>query len=178
MKKNVELARKVTRLMISKLPKDKNTFLKVQQFLEVISLLYKKEKDFRNFLINPSVPAEKKLKLIDLIIKKMNQPAEVRSSLEYLISVNAVSVIPEIKRLFEHEIERVMNLSKGKLIVSQRIDKRLINKIAKVVEERVGRKVELDVEEKEDIIGGFILKTHGFVIDASVRRQLEALIGS
>ncbi len=178
MKRNVELARKITRLIVNKLPKNKNVFLNVQSFLEVLAILYKKDKKFRNFLVNPSIPIDKKIALIETLMKKMGQPEGIKSPLQYLISINAVSVLPEIKRFFEHEVEKIMKLSKGKLIVSHKIDKRIVNKIAKMVEGKLGRKIELEIEEDPKIIGGFILKTSSFVIDASVKRQLEKLISA
>ncbi len=176
MRKNVELARKITRLMINKLPKDKDTLINVQNFLNIIADLYKRDKDFRNFMVNPSIPVDKKLKVIENLMEKMNIPKELNSSFEYIISINAVSILPEIRRFFEHEVEKLMKLSKGKLIVSQKVDKRLVGKISKILESKLGRKVELDIEENPEIIGGFVLKTHGFIIDASVKRELEKII--
>ncbi len=175
MKRNVELARKITRLITGKLPKKKEVFINAQYFFNLISTLYKKNREFRNFMINPSIPSEKKITLIEKLMNKSGLPQDVRGIFEYIISINAFSIVPDVSRMLEHETEKIMKLSHGKLIVSHKVDKKIISKISKIVEEKIGRKIDIEVEENPDIIGGFILKTHGFIIDASVKRQLEKL---
>jgi len=175
MKRNTELARKITRLLISKLPKKKEVFINLQLFFNLISNLYKKNREFRNFMISPSVPNDKKLLLIEKLSEKSGQPQDIKGIFEYIISINAFSVVPDVTRMLEHETEKIMKLSRGKLIVSYKIDKKTVSKISKIVEEKIGRKVDIEVEENPEIIGGFIFKTHGLIIDASVKRQLEKL---
>ena len=176
MKRNIELARKITRLIIGKLPKKKDVFINVHSFFNLVSTLYKKNREFRNFMINPSIPDKKKVALIEGLMKKSKQPQDIKEIFEYIISINAFSVIPDVSRMLEHETEKIMKLSHGKLIIGHKVDKKTISRLSKIVEEKIGRKIELEVEENPDIIGGFIFKTHGFVIDASVKRQLEKLI--
>ncbi len=176
MKRNIELARKITRLITGKLPKKKEVFINAQSFFNLISTLYKKNREFRNFMINPSIPKEKKVALIEGLMNKSGLPQDIKGIFEYIISINAFSVIPDVSRMLEHETEKIMKLSHGKLIIGHKVDKKTISKLSKIVEEKIGRKIDLEVEENPDIIGGFILKTHGFIIDASVKRQLEKLI--
>ncbi len=176
MKRNIELARKITRLITGKLPKDKDAFINAQSFFNLISSLYKKNKEFRNFMVNPSIPADRKVAFMEALINKSGLPKDIKGIFEYIISINAFSVIPDVSRMLEHETEKIMKLSHGKLIIGHKVDKKTISKLSKIVEEKIGRKIDLEVEENPDIIGGFILKTHGFIIDASVKRQLEKLI--
>ena len=52
-----------------------------------------------------------------------------------------------------------------------------MKEITDTVRRVIGREIELEVSYDEELIGGFLLKVPGLVIDISVKRQLEKLAG-
>lgn len=175
MLKKKELARKVVRLLVKKLPKEKETILKTGEFLNTLTILYKQDKLTRNFFLSPQVGREAKVKALEELAKNYELPKEVLEVLTYLIDVNAISLVPEIKRLYDIELEKLMKMLKGELILPTALDKEVVERIKEAVKKVLNRDVEVEVSEDPSLIGGFVFKTQAFVLDASVKTQLEKL---
>ncbi|NPA40822.1 MAG: ATP synthase F1 subunit delta [Aquificae bacterium] len=176
MHKNKEIARKVARLIVRKIPKDKNTLMSTGELISFLAKLYIKSRDFRNFFVSPFIPKDRKVSFLQNLIEKFNAPKEVVEVLEYLVDINAFALLPEVKRLYDHEVEKIMRMSKGFLYLAREVDEDEVNRIVDTVQKALGRELDIDVGYDDSLIGGFVLKTSGFVIDASVKRQLERLI--
>ncbi|NPA33071.1 MAG: ATP synthase F1 subunit delta [Aquificae bacterium] len=170
-----ELARKAVRLLIKKIPKEKKAILKVDEFLGALSTAYRKDKIVRNFFLSPQIPKEEKMKVLRSIAQQYEVPESVLEVLSYLIDINAMSLIPEIKRLYEFELEKLMKMLKGELILAKKLDKKTIERISKVINKLLDREIELEVKEDPSLIGGFVFKTQAYVLDTSVKTQLEKL---
>ncbi len=175
MVKKKELARKAVRLLLRKLPKDKETLIGTADFLSLLAELYKRSKEMRNFFVAPEVPHEKKLGLLKTLMDKFGVPSEAQEVFDYLISINALSLLSEMKRLYDHEVEKIMKMSKGYLYLAQPMEEQEVNNIINSIEKFLNRELEVEVVEDRSLIGGFLFKTSGFMVDVSVKRQLEAL---
>ena len=86
-----------------------------------------------------------------------------------------MSLIPEIKRLYDIELEKLMKMLKGELVLPAKLDKKTVEKIKNTVKKLLDRDVEVEVVIDPSLIGGFIFKTQAFVLDTSVKTQLEKL---
>lgn len=171
-----ELARKTVRLLVRKVPKDKESLIKTGDFLNLLAHLYKKVRDMRNFLVSPYVPKDRKLKFIEQVAERFSVPADVLEIFDYLIDINGFSLLPEIKRLYDHEVEKIMRTSRGELLLPVEVDQKTVEEIIGFLERSTGRELEVEVGYDPELIGGFVFKTSGFVIDTSVKRQLEDLM--
>ncbi len=175
MVKKKELARKAVRLLLRKLPKDKESLIGTGDFLSLLAELYKRSKEARNFFVAPEVPHDKKVGLLKVLMEKFNVPEQALEVFDYLISINALSLLSEMRRLYNHEVEKIMKMSKGYLYLASPMEDEEVKKIVQKVEEFLKRELEVEVVQDPSLIGGFLFKTSGFVIDTSVKRQLEAL---
>ncbi len=176
MHKKKEIARKAVRLIVKKLPKDRKVLIAGGELLGFLSELYRRSREARNFFVSPFVPKEKKLSFIKTLLEKYGVPEEPLEVFEYLVDINALSLLPEMRRLYEHEVERLMKMSKGYLYLAEEIDPQEIEKITEAIKRSLGRDIEVEVGYDQSLIGGFIFKTSGYVVDTSVKRQLERLM--
>ncbi len=64
-------------------------------------------------------------------------------------------------------------IMEAKLTMAISPDKKITEKIKKLVEERYDKKVHLITEVDESIIGGFVLEFENYLYDASVKHQLK-----
>ncbi|MEZ0361123.1 MAG: F0F1 ATP synthase subunit delta [Hydrogenobacter sp.] len=176
--KNVDLARKLSKMLISSLPKEKKTLLAVSDFLGLLSELYRKEKSFRDFMINPLVPSDAKLSYLKAIRERLNILKEIDTILSYIIELNAFPLISEIKRLYDHEVEKTLRFSKAFLILAKKTDGSVLERIREVIGKLLGRELEFEVTEDASLIGGFVVKTYGFLLDASVKKSLQDVLRS
>ena len=176
MNKKKDLARKIVRILVRKIPKDKNTLISVGEFLGTLALLYRKNTEIRNFLITPFIEKAKKLEALKRLGERFNLPKEALDVLEYVIDLNAFGLLNEIKRFYDHEVEKLMKASKGYLTLAHELEEDQIKEITQTLERVLGREMEVEVSYDKSLVGGFVFKTSGFVVDASVRRQLRDLL--
>ncbi len=176
MLKRKEIARKAVRLLVRKLPKDRETLIATGEFVGFLANLYRKSREARNYFVSPFVPKEKKIEFLKGLMEKFKVPGEALEIFEYIVDINAFSLLPEMKRLYDHEVEKLMKMSKGYLYLAKEVDKEEVDRIVDAVQKVLGRELEVQVGYDERLIGGFLFKTSGFVIDTSVKRQLERLL--
>ncbi len=169
-----ELARKAVRLLLRRVPKKKDSLIATGEFVALLADLYRRSKEVRNFLVSPFVERKAKLAFLSSLAKKLKVPSEAMEVFEYLLDINGFSLLSDIRRIYDHEIEKLMKTTKGTLYLATDLG-RDTKKIVSAIEKAVGLELEVDVKVDESLIGGFLFKTHGMVIDASVRRQLDRL---
>lgn len=97
---------------------------------------------------------------------------------------NFLRLLAERRRLMAaaeiaKQFEALRDEAEGHMNVSVRSARRLDDKAAEALRERLGkrlgRKIELEVVEDESLIGGAVLRAGDLVIDGSVKGQLDRL---
>lgn len=176
MLKKKEIARKAVRLLLRKLPKEREVLIATGELLGFLANLYRRSREARNYLVSPFVPKDRKVGFLKDLTNRFNVPEEALEILEYIVDINAFSLLPEMKRIYDHEVERLMRMSKGFLYLAREVDGKEVDRIVEAVQRALGRELEVEVKYDGSLIGGFLFKTSGFVIDTSVRRQLEKLL--
>ncbi|MGC8852721.1 MAG: F0F1 ATP synthase subunit delta, partial [Hydrogenobacter sp.] len=61
---------------------------------------------------------------------------------------------------------------------AQKIDESQLKRIREAVSKMLGRDLEFEVIEDKSLIGGFVVKTYGFVLDASIKKNLQEILRS
>jgi F-type H+-transporting ATPase subunit delta len=171
-----EIARKAVRLLVKKLPKNKKELISTGEFISFLANLYRKSKELRNYFVSPFVPKEKKIEFLKGMMDRFGVPDSAMDVFEYLIDINALSLLPEMKRLYDYEVERIMKLSKGYLFLAKEMDEKHTEAIVDTIQKALGRELDIEINYDGSLIGGFLFKTSGFVVDTSVKRQLEKLL--
>jgi len=78
-------------------------------------------------------------------MERYNVPSEALEVFEYLLEINALSLLPEMKRLYEHEVEKLMKMSKGFLYLAREVSSEDIENITKTIQKALGRELEIEV---------------------------------
>lgn len=95
--------------------------------------------------------------------------------LRLLIENGRVAVLPEIHEAYERlkaEVENVVDVS---VTTAAAIDEAEAKQIADALTRRLGREINMTTDVDADLIGGAIIRAGDFVIDGSVRSQLDKL---
>ncbi len=171
-----EIVRKIAKLLLERSKKEKQELIKISELLALIYKLYKSEKDFRGFVLNPTVPKEKKLSFLISLRERFGIDQKLDEVLGYILDVNAIPFLGEVKRVYDYEVEKLLRLSKALLVLARKVKEQELERIKKVIRDYTGREYEFEVMEDPELIGGFLLKTSSFVLDASVRRGLEGIL--
>jgi len=95
--------------------------------------------------------------------------------LKILLENDRVGVLPEIADHFEALKAEVENTVDATITSAAPLSEGRQAEIAKVLADRLGRKVRIEVEIDETLIGGAVIRAGDVVIDGSLQARLEGL---
>ncbi len=175
MKVDKKVLKRVVKVLLNKLPKEEEVLIKASDDLNLIQTLFRKNKDFRNFLLNPGISFEDKKKVLDNLSKEAQLNETVKEAVEYVVKQNKANVLKYIADEFRFEIEKFFATVKGEIITAFPIDEETVNQIKETIEKKLGKKVEFETKQDPSIIGGMIVKAGSYVLDSSIKTQLLKL---
>lgn len=167
-----DFIRKVAKKFLEEMPKDKSKLVRLSDFLNTLYTLYKKEDKFRNFILSPFVSLEQKESFLKALLERESLPTSLVMYFTDLIRVGGFKFVGEIKRVYDYEMEKLLATYKAYLFLPYDIEKDKVEKIIKTVEKKLNRSIEPEIKIEKSLIGGFVLKMGGFVIDSSIKKQL------
>ena len=160
---------------LTDIAQEQNSFDTWQRDLDTLAAIAS-DAEVLNYLENPGVQDEQKLKVVDTVLADA-QP-EARTLLRMMIDRRRLRLLPEIAELFAEEALA----AKGIVMVDVTTADALDDAGEQLVRERlkgiVGKDVELRLHTDADIIGGIVARIGDQVIDGSVLNQLRRLRAS
>ncbi|RMA97902.1 ATP synthase F1 subunit delta [Hydrogenothermus marinus] len=175
MKIDKKLLKRVVKVLLNKLPKEEAILLKAADDLELFQFLYKKNKDFRNFLLEPKLDVNKKLEFLDKFGKENNINETVLEAVKYITKVNRANLLKVLSKEFRFEIEKFFGTVKGEIITAYEIEEDEIKEVKDILEKKIGKKVEFEIKKDPSIIGGIVVKAGSYILDASIKSFLNKL---
>ncbi len=128
---------------------------------------------FHNILRDPAINAEERHGVLETILKDA-QPL-VGRFVQLLNDRGRIGKLPEILAAFEHLLDERLGKVEVDVTVATKLDDAQLEDVRTRVGKALGKDAVVHQYVDEDIIGGMILKVGDKVVDASVRRQLEAM---
>ncbi len=101
-----------------------------------------------------------------------------RNLLRLLAENRRLEVLPEISNRFEVLKNRAENTITVRLVTAAGVEESVVSRIGAALERRLGRAVELELQEDPELLGGAVIHAEGQVIDGSVRSRLTELAGA
>ena len=95
--------------------------------------------------------------------------------LRLLAENDRLTVLPEIALQFDELKAWAENTVKVQLVTATTVQESLVQQIKSALERKLGRAVELELQEDAGLLGGAIINAEGQVIDGSVRSRLSDL---
>ncbi|HEU4620486.1 MAG TPA: F0F1 ATP synthase subunit delta, partial [Gammaproteobacteria bacterium] len=139
-----------------------------------------------DYLGSPALDDAERLAFLESVLAEVPEASAFASTqgkalLELLIANDRLEALSEISAAFDELKAEAENRIKVKLVAACPVDSDIAGKIAAKLEQRLGRKVELECEVDHALIGGAIIQAEDKVIDGSVRARLarltESLVG-
>lgn len=137
----------------------------------------------KGILGRPAMRADERAAFLQSILAEIPAGAVFRSregkSLLLILSENGrLSALPEIASQFDRLKALAQNKVAVTLVSASEVDAAQVDKIAKALQSRLGRSVEVEVEMDPALVGGAVVRADDRVIDGSVRSRLQRLAGS
>ena len=129
--------------------------------------------DLRKLIASKDVvsPDKKKELLKGALGGKISVPMERFADL--LIQNGRIDCLAEILRAFTDMHDRADGIRRARLTVVREAPESLIKNLRTLVKEKTGDDVVIDVVIDPTVIGGFIFDIDDYLLDASVKRQLD-----
>ena len=138
------------------------------------------DQNARAFLSRPDLDNEARVDFVSAIGVQAGAAEFLNSSrgqnfLRLLAENDRFSALPDIAERFNGLKARAENTVKVTLVTARDADADVADKIAKALERKLGRTVELKFEIDESLLGGAVVRAEDMVIDGSVRTRLQQL---
>jgi F-type H+-transporting ATPase subunit delta len=92
-----------------------------------------------------------------------------------LIARGGVNMLPEIAAEYRRMLDEYHGIQTAAIVTAVPLDKREEDKLAKILGDRVGKKVVLQPAVAPEIIGGIVARVGGKLLDGSTSSRLTAL---
>ena len=104
-----------------------------------------------------------------------NVSPELDRFLQLVIGNGRSHFLHDILRDFVVMYQQSIGIRHARLTASREPSPELIGRIKDLVKQKTGRDVTVDVEVDPSLIGGFVLDIDDYLLDASVKRQLDLI---
>jgi F-type H+-transporting ATPase subunit delta len=177
MAKKGALAKRAVKVLLNRLAGNTEEQIKFLEFLKTLDELFKRDKTFRDFVLSETISLKEKEKFFEDFVQRLDlQNKELaKEFLLFLTKHHAFKFLPLIIRAYQYELENVLGTVKATVITASELPREIKEKLVKTLEEKLKKQVEATFEVDPEIIGGFVVKTTSFVVDASVKDLLREL---
>lgn len=114
--------------------------------------------------------------LLDIAKDKLSEQGE--NLLKLLVLNDRVSIVPDINEQFQQLRDEAEQVIEAQLITATEIDDKQKQSIESALSSRLGKKIKLESLVDESLIGGAVVRAGDWVVDGSVKAQLQELVGA
>ena len=156
---------------IFEIAEEKKQVKEIYEMLNSAMVLYRTDKEFKNFILNPLIDNEQKKSVLNEIFGKDN--SENLNILLYILDKGRMNCIKYIVAEYLKIYYRKNRILDVKATFTKELTdeqkKKLINKLS----QKTGKEINLEIKIDKDILGGGIIKIGDKIIDGSIRRELD-----
>ena len=125
-------------------------------------------------LDNPRLSTQDKESLL-LSIAGDRVTGDARSFLRVLIEADRITLLPQIREMFDSLKDQAENVAKAKIESAFPLSDEQNAELTAALEKRFGKKIEATVTVNPELIGGARISVGDAVIDGSVQAKLDAM---
>ena len=139
----------------------------------------------RAMVDSTAVTAERKTELLETVVRQAHQPVEgqtlapeLRKLIELLVRNGRIGGISLVLSSFEKQYYESKGIVHGRLVLSGPKDSAagdLERRLKELIESKTGKRLFLETQTDESLIGGFVLEVEDRLLDASVSHQLDLI---
>ena len=131
------------------------------------------QSELRGVLYNPVFEAVQRKAVLNALLDKLEVSTPLRSLLCILVDKNKIAYVDLVAENFSRLVDEAEGRMKVEISSATVLGKRPLQKLRKEFSRLTGKKVELEVEVDESLIGGIVARYGGMVYDGSIKTQLN-----
>ena len=156
---------------IFEIAEEKNQVKEIYEMLNSAMVLYRTDKEFKNFILNPLIDNEQKKSVLNEIFGKDN--SENLNILLYILDKGRMSCIKYIVAEYLKIYYRKNKILDVKATFTKELTDEQKKKLIDKLSQKTGKEINLEIKIDKDILGGGIIKIGDKIIDGSIRRELD-----
>ena len=156
---------------IFEIAEEKNQVKEIYEMLNSAMVLYRTDKEFKNFILNPSIDNEQKKSVLNEIFGKDN--SENLNILLYILDKGRMNCIKYIVAEYLKIYYRKNRILDVKATFTKELTDEQKKKLIDKLSQKTGKEINLEIKVDKDILGGGIIKIGDKIIDGSIRRELD-----
>ena len=156
---------------IFEIAEEKNQVKEIYEMLNSAMILYRTDKEFKNFILNPLIDNEQKKSVLNKIFGKDN--SDNLNILLYILDKGRVNCIKYIVTEYLKIYYRKNRILDVKATFTKELTDEQKKKLIDKLSQKTGKEINLEIKIDKDILGGGIIKIGDKIIDGSIRRELD-----
>lgn len=169
--KNLAVARRYAKalLMIGKEDGQAETY---REELEGVAGLLEREEQLEQAICNPLYDAERRKKVLQAIVEKLELSAVMKSFLLLLFDKGRMGFVSNINDFYQKFADELKGVARASLVSATELSAEAIDKIRTALSKKTGNDIILEVEQDPSLIGGIVTRIGDLVLDGSIKTQL------
>jgi len=147
----------------------------VQRQLHDFSDTFQGSHELQAALVNPSIPKEQKLKVLDAIAAKIGMVPQVRNFIAVIMDHQRLGDLNEILEEYHVIADEGSGLTEAEITSARALEGSDRAELEAQVSKLVGGKIRATYKEDSSLLGGAVVRVGSTVYDGSIRAQLERL---
>ncbi|MEL6674072.1 MAG: ATP synthase F1 subunit delta [Bacteroidota bacterium] len=155
------------------LAEEKNMLDASQEDMTVLTETFKGSSDLVRLLESPLVSGSKKQAVLDAVFGGKYKSELTEALVKMIVSKGREQFLPLVAKGFVELYDAKKGIERGLLTTATPLSKKQLEAIQQGLEEKSGKKYDLEVAVDPDLIGGFTLKLGHTLFDGSIASSLR-----
>lgn len=130
--------------------------------------------DVRGVIGNPTLSEQTRVAFV-VALAGVEPPVSLGRFVDLVFAHRRESLLGPMARAYVELYRKSNNITHAHLTTATEIDEATRERVEVLVAQEFGGVVEMEVEVNRDLLGGFLLRVNGKVMDGSVKGQLERI---
>ncbi len=154
---------------------ESNEVAKLETDVKSLASALEDSQELRDLISSPMYTRDEQKGAIVAIGNKMDLLLNLTNTLALMASKRRLFVLDSFLRQLEALIAEHKGEITADVVSAKSLTKAQSDKVAKAIEDRVGKKIKINASVDESIIGGIVIKVGSKMIDTSIRSKLNSL---
>lgn len=132
-------------------------------------------RELREVFLNPAVPANQKVAILDKLNTRMGLQRELRNLLAVMINNDRIGEVHEVASAWRTEMQERLGIRQAEIVTARELSAQERDEMIAGVGKLAGSRIEPTFKLDPGIIGGTVVRVGSTVWDGSVRGRLERL---
>jgi len=138
-----------------------------------VQALFKDHPEFWKAVSLPIYPMENRRAVLKKVLERIGFSGSIVRFFEILVEKDRIGLTPTIFSIFQELADKAQNRARGVLYSPEPLEEGDFEKVKEALSGYMGKEILLEKDVDPSLIGGFMARIGGIVIDGSVKGQLD-----